>query len=105
VAEPVCLNCPKEYWIAFVLESQGEEEPTDDPEQAVISADDLEFFTCHPVSLSEEHAFSLSLVRNVVWLDTQGRAINDVSIDYVLCPDIEAHVNLREEFVYQKVLP
>ena len=105
MAELVCLNCPKEYWIAFVLESQGEGERIDDPKQAVISADDLELFTCHPVSGSEEHAFSLSLVRNVVWLDTQGRATNDVSIDYVLCPDIEAHVSLREEFGYQKVLP
>jgi len=25
MTELVCLDCPKEYWIAFVLESQGGE--------------------------------------------------------------------------------
>jgi hypothetical protein len=47
----------------------------------------------------------MSLIHNVVWLDPQGTATNDVSIDYFLCQDIETHVKLYEEPAYQKVLP
>jgi len=105
VAEPICLNCPKEYWIAFVLESQGEEEPAADSARAAIPASGLELFTCFPVSGSEANAAPLSLVHNVVWLDPQGVPTNDVNIDHFLCQDIDAHVNLYEEPAYQKVLP
>jgi len=105
VAEHVCLDCPKEYWIAFVLESYGEEERAGESAQSFRPAEGLDVFTCFPVSGSPEKASSLTLVRNVVWLDAQGASANDVSIDYFLCQDMEAHVNLREESPYQKVLP
>jgi hypothetical protein len=105
VAEPICLKCPKEYWIAFVLESQGEEELTGDSAQTAIPASGFELFTCFPVSDSGENAAPLSLVHNVVWLDRQARPTNDVPIDYFLWQDIEVHVNLHEEPAYQKVLP
>lgn len=105
MAEPICLKCPKEYWIAFVLESQGEEELTADSAQTSAPAGGLEVFTCVPVSGSEEHAAPLSLVHNVVWLDPQGMPTNDVPIDYFLWQDIEVHVNLYEEPAYEKVLP
>ena len=105
MAEPICLKCPKEYWIAFVLESQGEEELVDDLTQRPISAGGLELFSCFPVSDFEENAASLSLIHNVVWLDPQGLPTNDVSIDYFLWQDIEVHVNLFEEPAYEKVLP
>jgi hypothetical protein len=105
VAEPICLKCPKEYWIAFVLESQGEEELADDSAQMITPASELELFSCFPVSDSEENAAPLSLVHNVVWLDPQGVPTNDVSIDYFLWQDIEVHVNLHEEPAYEKVLP
>ena len=105
MAEPICLDCPKEYWIAFVLESQGEEERGDDSAQESILAGGLELFTCVPVCGSKENASPMSLIHNVVWLDPQGTATNDVSIDYFLCQDIDAHVKLYEEPAYQKVLP
>ena len=105
MAEPICLNCPKEYWIAFVLESQGEEELTGDSAQASFPAEDLELFSCFPVSDSEKNAAPLSLIRNVVWLDPQGTETNDVSVDFFLCQDMEAHVKFYEEPAYQKVLP
>jgi hypothetical protein len=105
VAEPICLNCPKEYWIAFVLESQGEEELAVDSARTAIPASDLELFACFPVSGSEANAALLSLVNNVVWLDPQGVPTNDVSIDHFLCQDIEAHVKIYGEPAYQKVLP
>ena len=105
MAEPICLDCPKEYWIAFVLESQGEEELADNLTQMSISAGGLELFSCFPVSDFEENASPMSLIHNVVWLDPQGTATNDVSIDYFLCQDIETHVKLYEEPAYQKVLP
>ena len=96
MAELVCLNCPKEYWIAFVLESQGGEASDgyeiDGRMPAGIGPEWYEFF---PASLDARNSRPLAMLRNVVWLDTQGSAINDVSIDYFLCPDIEAHMNLR----------
>lgn len=105
MAEPVCLDCPKEYWIAFVLESRGEEELTGDCAQASDPTDGLEPFTCFPVSGSEENAALLSLIRNVVWLDPQGTPTNDASVDFFLCQDMEAHVDLGEVSPYRRVLP
>ncbi len=74
-------------------------------QQAAIPIGDLEVPTCFPVSGSAEDASPMSLIQNVVWLDPQGVPTNDVTIDYFLCQDIEAHVNRYEEPAYQKVLP
>ena len=105
MAEHVCLDCPKEYWIAFVLESYGEEVRAGESAHSFRPANGLDMFTCFSVTGSQEKASSLTLVRNVVWLDAQGSPANNVSIDYFLCQDMEAHVNLRAESPHQKVLP
>lgn len=104
MAELPCLACPKTYWIAFVLESQGEG-PSLVGTVPPLAAAGMDRFSFVPISGSPADALPLSLVRHVVWLDTQGRALNDVLIEYHACQDIQAHVNLVEELAYGKVLP
>ena len=104
MAELPCLACPKTYWIAFVLESQGEG-PSHVETVPNVAAAGMDQFSFVPVSGTEADALPLSLVRHVVWLDTQGRAMNDVLIEYHACQDIQAHVNLLEELAYGTVLP
>lgn len=104
MAELPCLACPKTYWIAFVLESQGEG-PSHVGTVPNVAAAGMDQFSFVPVSGTEADALPLSLVRHVVWLDTQGRAMNDVLIEYHAFHDIQAHVNLLEELAYGKVLP
>jgi hypothetical protein len=104
MAELPCLACPKRYWIAFVLESQGEGASRVETIPPLAAAG-MDRFSFVPVSGSPADALPLSLVRHVVWLDTQGQAMNDVLIEYHACQDIQAHVNLVEELAYGKVLP
>ena len=104
MAELPCLACPKTYWIAFVLESEGEG-PSRVGTVPHVATAGMDRFSFMPVSGTAADALRLSLVRHVVWLDTQGRAMNDVLIEYHACRDIQAHVNLFEELAYGKVLP
>ena len=103
---PTCLNCPKQYWIAFVLESRGGES-SDGYEQdgrmpAGIGPEWHSFF---PASGSARDGHRLALLRNVVWLDEQGAPVNDIMLTYYCCPDIEAIVAMLAEPVYEQVLP
>lgn len=102
MAEPTCLTCPQEYWIAFVLESQGNEER--ETNQASFFANEkMLTYTCIPAFGADGTGHPLALVRNTVWLDRQGKPINDAVVEYYLCPDLEAHVNLDELPAYEKL--
>lgn len=87
-----------------MLESQGREERHGKTAPRSIAAEDMALFSFSAVSGSESDALPLSLIRNIVWIDPQGQPLNDVLIEYHLCKDIEAHVNLLEELAYEKVL-
>jgi len=105
MAGPTCLNCPKEYWIAFVLESHSREEHEGKNTLPAMASGEMAQFSFTPASGSEWEARPLSLIRNIVWVDLQRQPMNDVLIEYHLCEDIEAHVNLLDVLAYGKVLP
>jgi hypothetical protein len=94
----VCLACPKEYWIAFALESQGVE-----PVDGRVFARESHSF--HPVMGTLDDGRSLSLVSGILWLDAQESHLNDAHIEYFICPDLDAAVVLTAGLEYLKVLP
>lgn len=102
MAEPTCLTCPHEYWIAFVLESHGNEE-RDTNRASSFANETMPTYTFLPASGADEKGHPLSLVRNIVWIDRQGKPANDAAVEYYLCPDLEAHVNLDEQPAYEKL--
>lgn len=103
---PTCLNCPKRYWIAFVLESQGGDSSDDHEQDGRMSAGTgPEWHTFFPASGSASNGQRLALFRDVVWLDDHGAPVNDIMLAYHSCPDIEAVVSLFVEPAYEKVLP
>lgn len=103
---PTCLTCPKQYWIAFVLESQGGDSSDGYEQDGRMPAGiGPEWYSFFPASLTARNAHPLAMLRNVVWLDERGAPVNDILLRYHSCPDIEATVAMLVEPAFEKVLP